>query len=122
MSVKVFLSQPMANRNKEEIMREREKMAQFAKNLYGLTDISVINSYFGEIPHENTALWSLGESIKLLGTADIVFFAPRYKDARGCLIEHHCAEKYNISWCDISDDFKAVAATSEDLCTVRRGI
>ena len=34
------------------------------------------------------------ESIKLLSEADIVIFAKGWEEARGCIIEHECCEKY----------------------------
>jgi hypothetical protein len=43
------------------------------------------------------ALEYLGESIKLLAKADIAYFASGWNDARGCCIEHECAEKYGIN-------------------------
>lgn len=42
------------------------------------------------------ALEYLGESLKLLAKADIAYFAPGWRDARGCKIEHACADAYGI--------------------------
>lgn len=36
------------------------------------------------------------ESLKLLGTADFVVFAPGWQDYRGCRIEHDAAVAYGI--------------------------
>lgn len=36
------------------------------------------------------------ESIEFLAKADVAIFAPGWKDARGCRIEHQCAEDYGI--------------------------
>ena len=46
---------------------------------------------------ENTALWCLGRSLELLATADVAYFASGWKNARGCKIEHICAEQYGIN-------------------------
>ena len=46
------------------------------------------------------ALEYLGESLKLLARADIAYFAPGWNEARGCKIEHVCAEEYGIHHID----------------------
>ena len=52
---------------------------------------------FSRAPLANaTPLWYPGESLKLLGTADFVVFAPRWQDYRGCRIEHDAAVAYGI--------------------------
>ena len=47
-------------------------------------------------PACNRPLWFLGESLKLLATADIAYFATGWEGARGCKIEHTCAEEYGV--------------------------
>lgn len=54
----------------------------------------LIDSFFEGAPARATPLWYLGESIKLLGSADVVVFAPRWETARGCRIERQCAIEY----------------------------
>lgn len=54
---KLFISQPMRGKTDEEI--------------------EVIESFFESAPANATPLWYLGESLKLLGTADFAVFAPR---------------------------------------------
>ena len=41
-------------------------------------------------------MWSLGESIKLLSTADVAYFLKGWNTARGCRIEYMCANDYGI--------------------------
>ena len=36
------------------------------------------------------------EGIEFLAKADVAIFAPGWKNARGCRIEHQCAEDYGI--------------------------
>ena len=38
----------------------------------------------------------LARSIEFLAKADVAIFAPGWKNARGCRIEHQCAEDYGI--------------------------
>ncbi len=56
----------------------------------------LIDSFIPEAPASITPLWYLGESIKLLGSADVVVFAPGWENARGCRIERQCAIEYGI--------------------------
>lgn len=92
---KLFISQPMKGKSNEEILREREEAIAKAKE-YVLDDVEVIDSFFENAPHDARPLWYLGESLKLLSTADFAYFAKGWEDARGCKIEHDCAEQYGI--------------------------
>lgn len=92
---KLFISQPMRGKSKEEILAEREKAIQRAKDALH-DDVEVIDSYFENAPVCNRPLWFLGESLKLLATADVAYFARGWEDARGCKIEHTCALEYGV--------------------------
>lgn len=72
---KLFISQPMRGRADEEILKERKVLIA---DVYMKTheEIEVIESFFEGAPADATPLWYLGESLKLLGTADFVVFAP----------------------------------------------
>lgn len=85
---KLFISQPMNDKTDEQILEERNK----AISLFD--DVEVIDSFFSNAPHDATPLWFLGESIKLLGDADIVYFCKDWEKYRGCTIEHECAVRY----------------------------
>lgn len=56
----------------------------------------LLYSFFTYVPHDTTPLWYLGESIKKMSEADVVYFATGWAKARGCQIEHECAVKYNL--------------------------
>lgn len=92
---KLFISQPMKDKTNEEIMANREKALMLAKEALG-EDVELIDSFFVNAPHEAKPLWFLGESLKLLSTADCAYFADGWETARGCKIEHECAEEYGI--------------------------
>ena len=93
--IKVFISQPMKNKNDEDILREREAAKErIVKNVQD--EIFVLDSFFQGDPANASPLWYLGESLKMLSTADIAYFAPGWSDARGCKIEHYCAVSYGI--------------------------
>ena len=91
--MKVFISQPMNGKSDEEIIEEREKAVSEVKKSYG-EDIEVLESFFKGIPHDASPLYYLGEAIKVMDQADIVFFCKDWEKYRGCCIEHECAEKY----------------------------
>ena len=92
---KLFISQPMQGKSKEEILAERKSAICQAKEAVG-DEVEIIDSYFENAPACNRPLWFLGESLKLLATADIAYFATGWEGARGCKIEHTCAEKYGV--------------------------
>ena len=56
----------------------------------------MIDSFFQRAPEDAKPLWYLGESLKLLATADVAYFAPGWDKARGCKIENICAKEYGI--------------------------
>ena len=94
---KLFISQPMKGKSENEIMKERESAIKRAELVIG-EEVEVIDSYFTEDEPQgvNSGLWWLGKSLLLLATADIVYFAQGWDKARGCKIEHACAEEYGI--------------------------
>lgn len=92
---KLFISQPMKDKTNDEILAERSNAIQAAKD--SLKDeIEVIDSFFQSAPADAKPLWYLGESLKLLSTADVAYFAPGWEKARGCKIENTCAKEYGI--------------------------
>ena len=74
---------------------EREKAIKAAEELVG-EPVEVIDSFFQNAPVDAKPLWFLGKSLELLSNADVAYFAPGWKDARGCIIEHDCAIAYGI--------------------------
>lgn len=93
---KLFISQPMRGKTDEEILQEREKAVAAAEKHLG-EKVEVIDSFFQNAPAEAKPLWFLGKSLELLSTADVAYFAPGWKEARGCRIENTCAIEYGIT-------------------------
>lgn len=98
--VKVFISQPMKDKTKKEILEERNLAIRLLKNDCEALgqDIKILDSYFedynpqtGSIP-----LKYLSKSIELLADADILLCIGKWESARGCKIEHECAKQYGI--------------------------
>ena len=75
----------------DEIIRIRKSVQKMLTE-----NDELIDSFIEGAPAKATPLWYLGESIKLLGSADVVVFAPEWENARGCRIERRCAEEYGI--------------------------
>ena len=92
---KLFISQPMRGKTDDEILAERSNAIQAAKDSLG-EPVEVIDSFFQNAPAEAKPLWYLGESLKLLATADVAYFPPGWNEARGCKIENLCAKEYDI--------------------------
>lgn len=95
---KIFISQPMNGKTTEEIENKRNYIigrlvSQFAREN---ERIEIIDSFFKDTRYDAKPLWYLGESIKLMSEADIVFFCDGWQTARGCQIEHDCALEYGI--------------------------
>jgi len=98
--IKVFISQPMKGKTKEEIMQERKNIED---RLRGRQPAIFIDSYFGEGTSKNP-LDSLGKSISLMGDADLVIMARGWQKARGCRIEYEVARAYDKLILDYSEN------------------
>lgn len=90
--MKLFISQPMKGKSNAEIECVRTSVINLFKA--GGGEIEVLDSFFKDAPAQATPLWYLGESIKLLGEADVVFFCKGWQRYNGCTIEHECAVRY----------------------------
>ena len=91
--IKIFISQPMNGKTNEEI---EDKRNYIIDRLRENECVEIIDSFFKDKPYEASPLWYLGESIKLMSEADVVFFCDGWQIARGCQIEHDCALEYDI--------------------------
>lgn len=91
---KLFISQPMNGKTKEEILIERNFAIETAKKILGEGEIEVLNTVYDDFNPDAKPLEYLARSIKDLSTADIVFIGRGFENARGCLIEYDCAVKY----------------------------
>ena len=98
-TIKVFISQPMANRSEEEILNERLEVLNKLKKDLKTDNIAIIDSYFEEDEPKSTihkGVYHLGKSLELLSTADVAYFCKDWNHARGCLIEKEVCQAYNI--------------------------
>lgn len=90
--MKVFISMPMNGKTTEEISTELEKHLEEVKTLTSSSmELLDTNLSLGDAA---TGYDYIGESIKLLGKADAIYFADGWQDSNGCLIERVVAELY----------------------------
>lgn len=103
--MKVMISQPMAGKNDDSILKTRDKIIEKFDKLH----IDVIPSLFEtDAPSEsyNPAVFYLGRTIvECLHQVDAVYFADGWEKARGCRIEHQICQEYGIK-CLYSDFFE----------------
>lgn len=92
---KVFISQPMKDRNLCQIQNERDTAFEYIKNQYPREELELISNYLPSY-NEGDLMSGSAQCIELLGEADIAYFVSGWKDARGCRIEHYCAVEYGI--------------------------
>lgn len=92
MGMKLFISQPMKGKTDEEINAERAAVIKLFD--HPCVGLEVIDSFFKGAPAQAAPLWYLGESIKLLAEADVVYFCKNWQKYDGCTIEHECAVRY----------------------------
>lgn len=96
--MRVFISQPMNGKTDAEIKNERKKAIEAVRKEYPDEQIIIIDNLSEEDYEIDNPMWNLGESLKLLSTADLAFFAEGWDNAIGCLIEHECAVVYGIEF------------------------
>lgn len=92
--MKVMISQPMKNREEDDILAERKVIIEKFKNMH----IDVIDTFYkDEIPEDyNVGVYFLGKSIQDMSKADALFMCEGWRDSRGCRIERQVAQDYGI--------------------------
>lgn len=93
--MKIFISQPMRYKTDEEILNERNTVFDLFRLIVPSDqEVEVIDSFFKDAPSDAKPLWYIGESIKRMADADVVYFCKDWHKYRGCTIEHECAVRY----------------------------
>lgn len=105
----VFLSLPMNDRNKEDILEDKAKyfagfkkfLAENAKS-FGISDevdfivkLNDLNDDIFERNSGNTRLNNLGISIGNMSFADFIIFSEDYYSSKGCCIERRVSKDFN---------------------------
>lgn len=98
--MKVMISQPMNGKPEEQIKEERKELVKAIET----SGDEVIDTVFTqEAPKGcDAAIYYLAKSIEAIGKADTVIFMKGWEKARGCVIEHLVAVKYDkeIVYCN----------------------
>ena len=94
MAVKLYISQPMRGKCMNDIMAERKQLVAEAAVALRTDDILVLDTLF--VNHDRPRLAMLGRSIEKMAEADAVIFAPDWKQAAGCRVEHLAASEYDM--------------------------
>ena len=97
--MKVFISLPHHGRTEKEIQTDINKYFEEVKNDKNITNedgtwelIDTIHN--ANVPANPSRLWYLGEAIKKLNDADLVYFAGEWYTAKGCWVEFIAANLY----------------------------
>lgn len=97
--MRIFVSQPMTGREEKEVIDERNKVIDYMTSKY-IEDIDLVENYYKDggptRDYKYQSLWFLGDSIMLMGKADIVVFVPGYENAKGCKVEMEICKLYGI--------------------------
>ena len=99
----VYIAQPMGGRSDVDILEERVSILKFMEELLGSEIVEVPSFFRGEERNKMKPLRMLGMGLELMSDADVIVFAPKWEEARGCRIEHECALEYGYRIIDLSD-------------------
>ena len=105
--MRVFISQPMNGLSEDQVRRTLRDAAEKIRSQYGekYPDIEVVSTYDQPepdteyttvLPYKNVRLYYLGNSIKILGQCDAIYFCNGWEKANGCQVEYTIANLYNI--------------------------
>ena len=95
---KIFISQPINGKTKEEIQEARMKAIQ--EIVTNVNEQAVIlDSWINEEPPSgvNPGIWYLGKSLETLSKADYIYMVDGWEDYRGCVFEHDIALEYGLT-------------------------
>ena len=92
--MKVFISQPMNGKTDEQI-REERRIVEIRLHRKLNEKFEILDTVF-DLDEGTHPLVYLGKSIEKMAEADIVCFMDGWGMARGCVIEHEVALKYNL--------------------------
>ena len=99
---KVIISQPMNEKDKDEIIETRKRAIEYLKS----KDYEIVNNLFTEQWNKpenleenkiiNPSLYFLGKSIEAMSKCDSVYFAKGWALAKGCRVERLAAILYKL--------------------------
>lgn len=87
---KVFISQPMTGLTKEQIEANTKKYLKYAEDILDV-EVDLVFEYVESV---QPPLYWLGRAISQMAYSDVIFFAPGFRDSKGCCIEFIVAKLY----------------------------
>lgn len=100
---------PMKAKSTEQVRVEMNKVFEFIKTK--LPEAELIDSILDgadkaiAIQGDDAGVWYLGESLKRMSEANIVFFVNNWEEYRGCSTERKVAEAYGKFCVNIKVDY-----------------
>lgn len=92
---KIYISQPMRGRSTDDIITERKALVADAAVALQTDEVEVLDTYLNGYTNKSP-LRLLALALEKMADADAVIFAPGWRDARGCRVEHLAASEYGI--------------------------
>ncbi len=89
--MKIMISQPMNGKTEKQIKDERKNLIKELEE----EGHEVLETVFDDFDCYASSIAYLAKSIEVLDKADAVVFMKGWENARGCIIEHEIATKYN---------------------------
>lgn len=89
--MKIMISQPMNGKTEKQIKDERKYLIKELEE----QGHEVLETVFDDFDCYASPIAYLSKSIEVLDKADAVVFMKGWENARGCIIEHEIATKYN---------------------------
>lgn len=92
---RLFVSLPMKGKTDDEIQKGRREAYEKVKTLYPYEEIELMDTHVNPVCDPKAfPVFCLAESLKLMTQANIIYFAPGWKEARGCKVEQQVATMY----------------------------
>ena len=91
---KIYIAQPMRGKSMNEILGERKRLVADAAVSLQVDDVEVLDTLF--MYQDKPPLRMLGRALEKMADADAVIFAPDWKQAAGCRVEHLAASEYDM--------------------------
>ena len=85
----------MTGLSESEVLMIREQALKHLKNSYG--EVELLDNYYHKNAPDNAGrLWYLGTSIRMMETADIIYFCNGWENANGCKVEYNICKLYGL--------------------------
>lgn len=113
--MKIFISQPMTNKTKEEVEEVRDRAFKHIQEA-GHVPMSSWVPNEEDLPFtekDNIPLRCLAFSIDILSRCDAVYFCKGWRGARGCRVERKIAEDYGLTIFD--EELSAVPFIDDEI-------